>query len=271
MKPYQTLKLQSLVLALLFIVISLVGIQFFPSLIVISITAPIAIAALSWRLFRALHRQIEEQQFKVFRQSESLMALYGTLDIQQPLPSTRHRAASPDFLCLMAREIFRLQPELIVEAGSGTSTLVAAYCLKKLGCGKIVSLDHIEKYAAISRQTIKSHGLDNFAEVLHAPIRDHEIDGKKCLWYDDAWLQSIDRIDLLIVDGPPRNVAANVRYPAIPLLINKLHGNSLVLLDDGARPGEKEIVQQWEQKFGLHCSAEPMEKGAFSCHFGEKT
>lgn len=270
MKPYQTLKLQSLVLALLFIAITLVGIQFYPPQIVISIAAPITIAALSWRLFRALHRQIEIQQFKVFRQSESLMALYGTLDIQQPLPSTRHRAASPDFLCLMAREVFRLQPELIVEAGSGTSTLVAAYCLKKLGRGKIVSLDHIEKYAEISRQTIKAHGLDEFAEVLYAPIKDYEIDGKKYLWYDDARLQSIDRIDLLIVDGPPRNVAANVRYPAIPLLLDKLQENSVVLLDDGARPGEKEIVQQWERKFGLLCSEEAMEKGAFSCRFGVK-
>jgi len=270
MKPYQTLKLQSLVIAVLFIVFTFVGVQFFPSLVVILITTPVAIVALSWRLFRALHRQIEIQQFKVFRQSESLAALYGTLDIQQPLPGTRHRAASPDFLCLMAREIFRLQPELIVEAGSGTSTLVAAYCLKKLGRGKIVSLDHIDKYVGISRQTIKSHGLDDFAEVLYAPIKDYEIDGKKYPWYDDARLQAIDQIDLMIVDGPPRNVAADARYPAVPLLLNKLHENSVVLVDDGARPGEKEIVSQWKQKYGLLYSAEPLEKGAFSCYFIEK-
>lgn len=270
MKPYQTLKLQSLVLALLFVAFTFVGVQFFPPLIVISITASVAIVALSWRLFRALHRQIEDQQFKVFRQSEALIALYNTLDIQHPLPTTRHRAASPDFLCLMAREIFRLQPELIVEAGSGTSTLVAAYCLKKLGHGKIVSLDHIDKYAEISRQTIKSHGLDSFAKVLYAPIKDYEIDGKESLWYDDTGLQAIDRIDLLIVDGPPRNVAVDVRYPVIPLLLSKLHGNSVVLLDDGARPGEKEIVSQWKKKYGLDYSSEPMEKGAFSCHFIDK-
>lgn len=267
MKPYQILKLQSLVITLLFIALTLIGIQFFSPLIVIVITAPLAIVALSWRLFRALHRQIEIQQFKVFRQSEALAGLYGTLDIQHPLPSTRHRAASPDFLNLMAREIFRLQPELIVEAGSGTSTLVAAYCLKKLGRGKIVSLDHIEKYAVISRETIKAHDLDSFADVLYAPIKEYEIDGKKQLWYDDAGLQAIERIDLFVIDGPPRNVAVDVRYPAIPLLINKLHENSVVLLDDGARPGEKEIVSKWKQQYGLHYSEEPLEKGAFSCFF----
>jgi predicted O-methyltransferase YrrM len=267
MKPYQTLKLHSLVIAMLFIAFTLIGVQYLPPIIVILTTASLAVVALSWRLYRALHRQIEDQQFKVFRQSEALAGLYSTLDIQHPLPRTRHRAASPDFLHLLASEIFRLQPEIIIEAGSGTSTLVAAYCLKKLGRGKIISLDHLEKYAGISRQTIKSHGLDNFAEVQYAPIKEYEIDGEKYLWYDDAGFDAIERIDLLVVDGPPRNVAANARYPAIPLLLNKLHENSVVLLDDGARPGEKQIVTQWKQKYGLDYRPEQMEKGAFSCHF----
>lgn len=269
-KPYQILKLQSLVITALFVAFTLVGIQFFPTLIVILVTAPLAVVALIWRLFRVLNRQINIQQFTVFRQSEALAGLYGTLDIQSPLPVTRRRAASPDFLSLMAREIFRLQPELIVEAGSGTSTLVAAYCLKKLGRGKMVSLDHIDKYAAITRDTIKVHDLDNFVDVLYAPIKEYEIDGKKHLWYDDAELQTIERIDFLIVDGPPQDIAEDVRYPAIPLLIDKLHENSIVLLDDGARPGEKEIVSKWKQQYGLHYSEEPMEKGAFTCFFVTK-
>lgn len=267
MKPYQTLKLHSLVIAILFIVFTLVGVQYLPSLIVILTTASLALTALSWRLYRALHRQIEIQQFKVFRQTEALAGLYNTLDIQHPLPTTRHRAASPDFLHLLAREIFRVQPEFIVEAGSGTSTLVAAYCLKKLGRGKIISLDHLEKYADISRQTIKSHGLDKFAEVRYAPIKEYEIDDKKYPWYDNTGLEALGRIDLLVVDGPPRNIAADARYPAIPILIDKLHENSIVLLDDGARPAEKEIVAQWKQKYGLDYTVEPMEKGAYSCHF----
>jgi predicted PurR-regulated permease PerM len=90
MKPYQTLKLQSLIIALLFIVATLVGVQYLQPVVVIPVTAAAALVALCWRLFRALHRQIEIQQFKVFRQSESLSGLYNTLDIQYPLPRTRH-------------------------------------------------------------------------------------------------------------------------------------------------------------------------------------
>lgn len=271
MKTYTTFKLQSIVVATLFVVITLVAMQFFAGFIVVLITASAAAVALSWRLFRALRRQIEIQQFEVFRQSEALLGLYATLDIQQPLPHTRDRAASPDFLHLVASEIFRTRPTLIVEAGSGISTLIAAYCLKKIGGGKIVSLDHIEKYADFTRQAIASHGLEDFVELVYAPIKSHRLDGKEYPWYDDAQLEPIDRIDLLIVDGPPRNLATDARYPAVPLLIDRLHPGSVVLLDDGNRKGEKEIVARWEQSFGLNCTPEPTEDGAFSCRVGGGT
>lgn len=270
METYATFKLQSIVVAALFVIITLVGIQFFPSVIVILITASIASVALSWRLFRALRRQVEIQQFEVFRQSEALLGLYATLDIRHPLPHTRDRAASPDFLHLLAREIFQLRPEIIVEAGSGISTLIAAYCLKKIGGGRIVSLDHIEKYAELTRQMIASHGLEDYVDLLYAPIKTHRLDGKDYPWYDDSELESVARIDMLIVDGPPRNLAKDARYPAIPLLFDKLHEHSVVILDDGNRSGEREIISRWETKYGLTCTPEKTEDGAFSCRPGGK-
>ena len=267
MKPYQTLKSQSLIIALLFIVSTLIGVYLFPAAIVVPITAALGMVGLIWRVYRALHRQIGEQQFSEFRQMEALSGLYGTLDIQHPLPRTRHTAASPDFLHFLANEIFRLRPQLIIEVGSGTSTLVAAYCLKKIGSGKIVSLDHLQKYADITRQTVLSHQLQNFAEVLYAPLKDYEIDGAVHPWYDHSSLDQYDSIDLLIVDGPPMNVAARARYPAVPLLNNKLHKDSVVLLDDGSRWAETETVKLWKKQFGLDFSEQPMEKGAFRCFY----
>lgn len=263
MKTYQSLKLQSLVIALVFVIISLIGISLFPGLYVLPVTAALALVGLSWRLYRALHRQIREQQFTEFRQLEALTGLYATLDIQHPLPRTRHTAASPDFLHLLSNEIFRLRPRTIVEVGSGTSTLVAAYCLKKIGSGKILSLDHLQKYADITCDTIRSHGLEDFADVVHAPLKQYDFGDLSQQWYDDASLQEVNSIDLLIVDGPPMNVAARARYPAIPVLQNKLSDYVVVLLDDGAREAETETVDLWKQKFGLECSLEPLEKGAF--------
>jgi predicted O-methyltransferase YrrM len=270
MKAYQTLKQQTLIIAVLYVGITLVSLNFFPFTASLLIASSLAMVGLLWRLYRALHRQIGEQQFAEFRQLEALSGLYNTLNIQHPLPRTRHTAASPDFLHLLATEIFHLKPDLIVEVGSGTSTLIAAYCLKKIGRGRIISLDHLEKYADITRQTVLSHGLDSYASVLHAPLKDYKIDGSSYQWYDDAVLSDVKQIDMLIVDGPPHDVSAWARYPAIPLLKDRLNNNSVMLLDDGARKDETAIVAAWQARYGLNCSTAPTEKGAFVGKFSDR-
>ena len=40
-----------------------------------------------------------------------------------------------------------------------------------------------------------------------------------------------DKIDLFIIDGPPVNSSRNARYPAIPLLFDKIKKGSIILLD----------------------------------------
>ena len=265
MKPYQTLKAQTLAIAGLFLITASAATYFGLPTAAIVFVATLAIVGLVWRLFRALQREFGEQQFRDFRQVEALAGLYGTLDIRNPLPLTRHTAASPDFLHLLACEIFRLRPEIIVEVGSGTSTLIAAYCLKKLGLGKLISLDHLEEYADITRRTIVAHDLGDFAEVVHAPLIPYRLDEEEYRWYELTALEKLQRIDLLIVDGPPRKVSAHARYPAIPLLRDKLHADSIILLDDGARPDEQETVDLWRRYYGLDYTAQPTEKGAFIC------
>ena len=42
--------------------------------------------------------------------------------------------------------IFSIKPDTILELGSGVSTIISAYCLKKIGNGKIISLDHEKEY-----------------------------------------------------------------------------------------------------------------------------
>lgn len=262
-RTYRNLQRQTLALALGYVLLSWAGLRFFSPSWVLPVTTALLLVAVSWRLFRALHRQIGEQQFAEFRQLEALAGLYDTLDIHHPLPRMRHTAASPDFLHLLATEIFRRQPEIVVEVGSGTSTLVAAYCLKKLGRGRLVSLDHLARYADATRESLRAHGLGEFASVVHAPLRDYELDGASYSWYDDAALGDIDGIDLLIVDGPPQEVSSWARYPALPLLRERLAPAACVLLDDGARKDETAIVEAWRQRYGIAFDAVQTEKGAF--------
>ena len=50
---------------------------------------------------------------------------------------------------------------------------------------------------------------------------------------------------MLVIDGPPGFIQKNARYPALPLLFDKLSEDCVIFLDDAARHDEKEIVDLW--------------------------
>jgi len=181
-----------------------------------------------------------------FKQSELLIPLYIELGITKKLPFTQGYAASPDLLYTIKELIQRNNPKLILEAGSGVSTLISSYSVKKYGNGKVISLDHEKYFANITKEEIKKHKLETYAKVVHAPLVDYK---GKFFWYDIKTLESIESIDLLIIDGPPAKGSKNARYPAIPLLFNKLKKGAIILLDDSKRKAEKTIVSLWKKEY----------------------
>ena len=52
-------------------------------------------------------------------------------------------------------------------------------------------------------------------------------------------------IDLLIVDGPPRIINKNARYPALPLLKDHFSDNIVILVDDAKRKDDSDTVKRW--------------------------
>lgn len=147
----------------------------------------------------------------------------------------------------IAREIALNQPRLVLECGSGSSTAFIASCLSKF-CpgGRVVSLDHESGYAERTRRLLHQVGVAEWAEVVVAPLQTHQINGQEGTWYgfEPATLGE-QRIDLLLVDGPPGNQAQLARYPAVPILRPHLAENVVVILDDGNRPDEQEIARLW--------------------------
>jgi predicted O-methyltransferase YrrM len=143
------------------------------------------------------------------------------------------------------------RPELIVECGSGTSTVLAASVLRELGTGKILSLDHDAKFAEQTRENLRQRGLEDWAEVVTAPLVMREVEGDQRRWYDvdlSAWTHGT--IDMLVVDGPPRRSATLARYPAVPLLRDLMAPGCAIVLDDGNRPDERAIARKWEPLLG---------------------
>lgn len=162
-------------------------------------------------------------------------------------------ALSSYILSDIISEVFFRKPGIIVECGSGVSTTVIASSLKKFGKGKIISLDHLSTYAQKTKRNIEIEGLEDSSEVLFAPLRKFQLDKGEFFWYETDELFKIlkgKKIDMLIVDGPPKSLQRLSRYPAVPILKDYLSENCLVILDDANRKDEKQSAEIWANTLG---------------------
>lgn len=201
-------------------------------------------------LLVAIFRKIQVWLRHSFAQTEALVSLLNYLDVVAPLPPSRGWAVSPDFAAILVSVIREHQPKLIVEAGSGLSTLISAYTLRKNGGGHVISLDHDESFAAATARSVSAHGLGDIASVAFAPLQHTAIGEKDWLWYDTKALENVKSIDLLVVDGPPAQQRRMARYPALPILASRLSDNAIIVLDDASRPDEQRMVTRWLKEFG---------------------
>jgi predicted O-methyltransferase YrrM len=196
------------------------------------------------------------------RQVQSLLYIYSVLKLRRPLPPMRDMAISPDFAATLVSLVLEQRPKVILEFGSGTSTLLCGYCLEQLGGGKIISIDHDGKYAEQTRASLRAHGVDGFAEVIHAPIQDVTVSAGSWKWYDTGFLSALPQVDLMIVDGPPAWLQKLARYPALPIIANHLSPSAVVLVDDADRGDETSMVEKWLLEFpGFMRSSLLHEKG----------
>lgn len=181
---------------------------------------------------------------QLFWQLQSLDGLYRDLKFTRALPLTRGWAASPDFLSVLARHALDHRPRIIVECGSGVSTVVLARCMQLNGAGRVVALDHDAHYAEETRRNLERHGLSEWAEIIHAPLQKRARGADEWNWYDLRNFPDV-RIDMLVVDGPPMPLGKMIRYPAGPVLFPRLSSTAAVFLDDAGREDERRIVERW--------------------------
>ena len=188
---------------------------------------------------------------KSYRQLEILIPIINKLNITKTLPKTNalnDYAASPDFLNTIVNIIEKHKPDLIIEAGSGVSTLISSYSLKKYNPkGKIISLDHNDLFASLTKKEIHEHQLDKYSDVIHSDLIDYP--DYKFSWYDIRKLTFENKIDLVIIDGPPSKLNKFARYPAIPLLLDNLSDKAIIIVDDARRKYEKKIIEKWQKEF----------------------
>ena len=165
-------------------------------------------------------------------------------------------AAEPLMLHQVVQALIETRPRLVVECGSGGSTVLIARCLQSLGGGCLVSIDHDPTFAARTESLLQLHGATQTATVVRAPLEERRTrDGRTLRWYGPGYEPLLTGpVDVLIVDGPPGGGSPRARYPALPLLAPFLSPNCVILLDDGDRPDEREIAREWGRELNAHVS-----------------
>lgn len=103
-------------------------------------------------------------------------ALQGLVAGHPVMPRPGGWAVSTDVLYELARMVHVDQPKLVVELGSGLSTVVLAAALAKHG-GRLISIDHDPHYARRTLDELCQRGLQNYAEIRVSPIKTQELDG----------------------------------------------------------------------------------------------
>ena len=184
------------------------------------------------------------------------------------LPPLRGWACSPDVLLLLHTHIIETRPKVVVEFGSGASTLVIADALSQNGIGRLVSIDHSEHYGAQTLTELNRNGLQSWVDLRVGALEpwdgahlNSKDDNKQSLWYSQIALKDIENIDLIWVDGPPGNTCPYSRYPALPALSTQLSENIEVWMDDTIRQVEKDICEDWSKKYGFDIQYHTLEKG----------
>ncbi len=148
----------------------------------------------------------------------------------------------PDDACaLLTRLVLDYRPELIVECGSGRSTVVLAEAADSYG-GRVVSLEHDLGYLAETKTMLADCGVH--ASVRHAPLVAHG-GALPDRWYIESSWYDLNGIGMLMVDGPPGGSARWARSPAVPILRERLLPGCLVVLDDAQRDDERQTIARW--------------------------
>ncbi len=174
--------------------------------------------------------------------------LQESLDLEYDLPITQDWSAAADFLFLIKEYCLEKKPEIIVECSSGISSLILAKCCQINKIGHVYSLENGKEYHLKTQEILKQYRLENNADILHAPLETRIINNEKYEWYETKKIENL-KIDLLVIDGPPGFIQKHSRYPALPVLFDRLADNACVFLDDAGRKEEKEIVEQWLNQY----------------------
>ena len=201
-----------------------------------------------------LRRSVEDMRKEQGRLEANLQAEFQLRDMLSASELSKPKAAitplnprwqlSSQAMHEVVRHVLLEEPKVVVECGSGGSTMWIGRALRRVGEGRLISLENSADWVVTVTGLVQHEGL-SVVEVRHAPLEPIQVAGHEQLWYSASALADMEGIDLLLVDGPPGRTNKLARYPAVPALCDKLRPGATVMLDDCHRRDEKETLRRW--------------------------
>ena len=181
----------------------------------------------------------------------NMISILPQLDVGGVIPPFPHQGfeITGEEAAFLFQLIRRYRPKLVMELGSGSSTILFAAALRANGSGRLVSVEHDEAHARQTGQLLEQAGLSSWVEQAVVPLVERSIGDRTSNWYAlDPLLRAFhERIDFLFVDGPPGKIQSLSRYPALPILAPFLSPRALVFVDDGGREDEMQMIELWRE------------------------
>src|SRR5829696_5660094 len=112
----------------------------------------------------------------------------------------------------VVRHVLLDHPKVVVECGSGGSTMWIGRALRRVGDGRLISLENSADWVAIVAGLLQQEGLSS-VEVRHAAMEPIKVAGHEQPWYSASALADVEEIDLLLIDEPPGRTSKLARYP----------------------------------------------------------
>jgi hypothetical protein len=217
------------------------------------------------RVHQQIEATIQKNTTNTIRQVQSFIGMqeYFATGVLPAFNSEAHSwPVSADFaLCVMQRVVLE-HYDLVIEFGSGMSTVVVAKTLalraerEPLAKTHFVSFDHLDSYYQQTLGYLKQSGVESLVQLVLAPLEDWlATDGQAYPYYSCQKVLAqlakqragVKKRILVIVDGPPAATGPHARYPAGPIVMQHFPNSQIdFLMDDYIRQDEKEVAKQWQ-------------------------
>lgn len=196
-------------------------------------------------LSRDVREQLRVHEQALIAEVDALRQLHRRFPIDGPLPLLGGWALKPTGLLQLLDLVLAGSVRTVVECGSGVSTVYLAWLLRQQPGARLIALEHKAEFAGATRERLRDLGLDSMADIRLAPLEPMTVEAWSGDWYALEAVSDLDDIDLLLVDGPPQASGKLARYPALPVLEDRMSADGIVLLDDVNRREERAVLEAW--------------------------